>query len=83
MSPLKPAPAPSDSPRPSRALTWEAMVPAALHVESRQVQSDPSHLLKQPVPKLVHQYGILTVQLGRGGHEASDDGVDATWWQEM
>lgn len=36
------------------ALTWKAMVPASLHVESCQVQPDPPHLPKQPVPELIH-----------------------------
>lgn len=58
------------------------MVPAALHVESRQVQPDPPHLPKQPVPEFIHHHGILPVQLSRGGHEAAQDGIDATWWQE-
>ena len=56
------------------------VVPAALRVESHQVQPDPLHLTKEPVPQLVHSHGILRVQRGRGGHEAWDDGVDATWW---
>lgn len=64
-------------------LTWEAVVPAALHVERGQVQPNPSHLLEQPVPELIHHHGILTVQLGRGGHEAPENGVDATWWREI
>lgn len=40
--------------RGGQPLTWEAVVPAALHVESRQVQPDSSHLLEQPVPELIH-----------------------------
>ena len=55
------------------------MVAAALHVERRQVQPDPHDLLKQPLPDLVHRDLVLAVQLRRGGHEAPQDGVDATW----
>lgn len=61
------------------ALTWKAMVPAPLHVQSRQVQPDPHDLLKQPLPDLVHRDLILAIELGRGGHEAPEDGVNAAW----
>lgn len=62
-----------------RLLTWEAVVPAALHVESRQVQPDPHDLLKQPLPNLIYHDLVLAIQLGGGGHEAPEEGVDATW----
>lgn len=55
------------------------MVPAALHVQGRQVQPDPHDLLKQPVPDLIHRDLVLAIQLGRGGHEAPKDGINTTW----
>ena len=64
---------------PGSPLTREAMVAAALHVERGQVQPDPHDLLKQPLPDLIHRDLVLAVQLRRGGHEAAQDGVDATW----
>ena len=58
------------------------MVPAALHVQSRQVQPDPHDLHEQPLPELIHHDLVLAIQLGRGGHEAPEDGVNATWGQD-
>lgn len=58
------------------------MVPAALHVQGCQIQPDPSHLLKQLVPELIHQHGILPVQLSWSGHETSEDRVNATWFHK-
>lgn len=59
-------PFPSEGRNPQTALsevplTWKAMVPAALHVQSRQVQPDPSHLPKQLVPEFIYHHGILPV----------------------
>lgn len=59
------------------------MVPTALHVQSRQVQPDPSHLLEQLVPEFIYHHGILPVQLSWGGHETPEDRVDATWSRGM
>lgn len=59
-------------------LTWEAVVPAALHVQSRKVQPNPHDLHKQSFPDLIHHNLVLPIELGRGSHEASEDGVNAT-----
>lgn len=59
-------------------LTWEAMVPTALHVQSRQVQPNPHDLQEQSLPDLIHNNLVLAIQLGRSGHKAPKNGVDAT-----
>lgn len=73
---------PLKRPRVRCPITWKPVVPAALHIQSCQIQPDPSHLLKQLVPELIHQHGVLPVQLSGGGHETSEDRVDATWVHE-
>lgn len=58
------------------------MISAALHVQSGQVQPNPHNLHEESLPDLIHYNLVLAVQFGRGGHEASEDGVNATWGQE-
>lgn len=58
------------------------MIPAALHVKSRQIQPYPHDLLKQSLPDLIHHNLVLAIQFGRSSHEASENGVNATSGQE-
>lgn len=58
------------------------MIPAALHVQGRQVEPNPHDLFKESLPDLIHHDLVLAIQFGRGGHEASENGVNATWAQE-
>lgn len=62
----------------ARQQTWQAMVPAPLQVEGRQIQGARVRQHEEPLGQLLVHQLVLHLQLGWSREKAPHDGVQAT-----